>query len=79
MCLGNQKSVLLLLMARVDSEFMSSAYDKDSPHYNIIITMFQLLEKQYLNSRIFVEQELEKLAFLKKSMCGRDDRSLPAE
>lgn len=61
------------------SEFMSSVYDKDSPHYNIIVTMFQLLEKQYLNSRIFVEQELEKLAFLKKSMCGRDDRSLPAE
>lgn len=61
------------------SEFTSSSYDKDSQHYNIIITMFQLLEKQYLNSRIFVEQELEKLSYLKNNMRGRDDRSLPTE
>jgi len=60
-------------------EFTNNAHDKDSTHYNIIITMFQLLEKHYKNSKIFVEEELDKLSYLKRSMRGRDDNSLPEE
>lgn len=57
-------------------EFTNNADDKNSTHYNIIITMFQLLEKQYINSRIFIEEEMKRLFFLKRSMRGEDDNSL---
>lgn len=58
--------------------FIENSKDQKDPHYNIIITMFSLLEENYLNSKIFVEQELQNLNYLKKSMSGRDDNALPS-
>ena len=44
---------------------------------NIILTLFEMLEAQQENSRIFIEQELSNLRHLKNTMQGRDDKYLP--
>lgn len=61
------------------SDFISLSNVADSQYYKIINTMFQLLEKQQMQSKIFIEQELSKLTILKSNMSGKDDRSLPME
>lgn len=61
------------------SDFIGLSNAEDSQYYKIINTMFQLLEKQQMQSKIFIEQELCKLTTLKNNMSGRDDRSLPIE
>ncbi len=58
-------------------EFKSSTTDKDNILYNIVITMYELLIKEYEKSKFFIEKELANLLYLKETMRGRDDNSLP--
>lgn len=57
-------------------EFINTL-QKDKKYANIIDTLFDLLEKQQENSKIFIEEELSKLQYLKNVMRGKDDRCLP--
>ena len=51
--------------------------DTDNKYYNIIDTIFQLLEKQTEQMTLFIGKELEKVKHLKENARGKDDRSMP--
>lgn len=51
--------------------------DTDNKYYNIVDTIFQLLEKQTEQMTLFIGKELEKVKHLKENMRGKDDRAIP--
>lgn len=57
-------------------EFQNNSTIEESSK-DIILTMLELLEAQQENSKIFVEQELSNLRYLKNAMHGCDDKCLP--
>ena len=61
----------------MDALLESLKNETDNKYYNIIDTIFQLLEKQTEQMTLFIGKELEKVKHLKENARGKDDRSMP--
>ena len=51
----------------------------ENKYYNIINTIFQLLEAQTEQMKLLIGKELENVKYLKENSRGKDDRSIPKE
>ena len=68
-----------MIFSRQNDKYIDISISLKGKYYNIINTIFQLLEAQTEQMKLLIGKELENVKYLKENSRGKDDRSIPKE